>query len=63
MRTPDGEVQLDVTGKLDGRGGYVCSRDHWGDTQIRAKLGYALKVELAQQDIDRLSEKAGQSNK
>lgn len=61
VRTPEGEVQVDVDGKLSGRGGYVCSRDHWGDRQIRAKLGYALKVELAQEDIERLSEIAGKA--
>lgn len=61
VRKPDGEVQVDAGGKLSGRGGYICSRDHWGDRHIRAKLGHALKVQLAQEDIDRLSEAAGQA--
>ena len=61
VRTPEGEVHVDVTGKLSGRGGYICSREHWGDKQIRAKLRYGLKVELTQEDTDRLSEIAGQA--
>ena len=24
LRTPDGEIKLDLTGKLSGRGAYVC---------------------------------------
>lgn len=68
VRTPEGEVKVDPGGRLNGRGGYVCQadqdgaeRDHWGDRQIRAKLGHALKVELAQEDIERLSEAAAQA--
>ena len=68
VRTPEGEVLADASGRLNGRGGYVCrpgesgeSRDHWGDKHVRAKLGNALKVELAQEDIDRLSEAAGKA--
>ncbi len=74
VRTPGGEVMVDAGGRLDGRGGYVCvaresgepgksgeaedGQGHWGDRHIRAKLGHALSVELAQDDIDRLREAA-----
>ncbi|MDA0232312.1 MAG: YlxR family protein [Chloroflexi bacterium] len=71
VRTTDGEVVVDATGKVNGRGGYVCVAEdggedqsgdnrggHWGERQIRARLGQALKVDLAQDDIDRLSEAA-----
>ncbi len=62
VRTPGGEVVLDITGKMNGRGGYVCSDGdeggHWGDRQIRARLGQALKVEITQEDIHRLSKAA-----
>ncbi len=61
VRTPEGEVHVDLSGRLSGRGGYICSSDHWGDGQVRAKLGHALKVELAQEDIVRLSESAGKT--
>jgi predicted RNA-binding protein YlxR (DUF448 family) len=63
VRTPAGDVVVDVTGKTNGRGGYVCASgdhegNHWGERSIRARLGQALKTELAQEDIDRLSEAA-----
>ena len=65
VRTPEGEVLLDPTGRLNGRGSYVCASDedgtgvaHWGDEQIRAKLAHALKTELTQEDIERLGQAA-----
>jgi predicted RNA-binding protein YlxR (DUF448 family) len=63
VRTPSGEVVVDATGRANGRGGYLCapargSGGHWGEKQIRGRLGQALKVELAQEDIDRLSKAA-----
>ena len=65
VRTPDGEVLADTTGRLNGRGGYVCAGDdessHWGDRQIRARLAQALKTELSQEDIERLSETVSSS--
>ncbi len=60
VRTPEGEVRVDSGGRLSGRGGYVCSTEDWGDRQIRAKLGHALKTELTQADIERLSNEAGE---
>lgn len=68
VRTPEGEVVVDPVGRANGRGGYVCNgtvsdemegAGHWAEKQIRAKLGHALKVELTQQDIDRLSKSVG----
>ncbi len=61
VRRPDGEVEVDVTGRLSGRGAYVCTSDHWGERQIGAKLGHALKVELKQAEVERLSENARQA--
>ena len=63
VRTPSGEIIVDSTGKTNGRGGYVCTSDgdtgdHWAERQIRGRLGQALKVELTQEDVDRLSEAA-----
>jgi predicted RNA-binding protein YlxR (DUF448 family) len=61
VRTPEGEVRVDPSGKMNGRGGYVCADGrHWGEKQIRARLEQALKASLSQQDIDRLSETAAQ---
>lgn len=62
VRTPEGEVLVDETGKLNGRGGYVCrtetDSDHWGEKQIRAKLAQALKAEISESDIERLNSAA-----
>jgi predicted RNA-binding protein YlxR (DUF448 family) len=62
VRTPDGEVVVDSTGRANGRGGYVCGGvGHWGDPSLRAKLGYALTVRLDDADVERLSQSAGDS--
>lgn len=60
VRTPDGEVFVDTSGRANGRGGYVCGGvGHWGDPALRAKLGYALTVRLDDADIERLRQSAG----
>jgi hypothetical protein len=60
VRTPDGQVRLDASGKLNGRGAYVCADGrHWGESQVRAKLGQALKTAVSAEDIERLAEEAG----
>lgn len=47
VRTPDGQVVFDSTGKLNGRGAYVCSdADHWDEQTYRGKLKHALKIEI-----------------
>jgi predicted RNA-binding protein YlxR (DUF448 family) len=57
VRTPEGEVVVDSTGRANGRGGYVCGGvGHWGDPGLRAKLGYALTVRLDDTDVERLSQ-------
>lgn len=58
VRTPEGEVLVDASGKLNGRGGYVCTKDHWGEAGLRARLEHSLHLELTQADIDRLSRDA-----
>ncbi|MDA0676551.1 MAG: YlxR family protein [Chloroflexi bacterium] len=64
VRTPDGEVVLDSTGRANGRGSYVCGdAGHWGDPALRAKLGYALTVRLDDADVERLSQSAGAREK
>ena len=47
VRTPDGDIVFDKTGKLNGRGAYVCKDDaHWDDDVYRGKLQAALKIEI-----------------
>jgi len=47
VRTPDGAVQLDPTGRVNGRGAYIC-RD--GDCLARvggrSGLGHALRTDV-----------------
>lgn len=55
VRTPEGEVHVDATGKANGRGAYTCVRLDCFETAIRKrKLAGALRVNLKEEDIDRL---------
>ncbi len=50
VRTPQGEVRLDDTGKLPGRGAYVCRRAECVEQAIRQKkLGRALGVTVSEE--------------
>ncbi len=47
VRTPDGEVRIDLTGKMNGRGCYLCqNRVCWQNAIQRRVLEHALKVPL-----------------
>ena len=55
VRSPDGHVTLDATGKANGRGAYVHDKNECMDTAIsRRKFDSALRVRLLDDDIDRL---------
>lgn len=55
VRTPDGTVELDVTGKANGRGAYVCVRLECFETAVRKqRLESSLRVHLTEDDMDRL---------
>jgi predicted RNA-binding protein YlxR (DUF448 family) len=48
VRTPEGAVLVDETGKLSGRGAYLCrQRDCWEIAMKRKRLEHALQVTLA----------------
>lgn len=48
VRTPEQEVRVDLTGKLSGRGAYVCHNRQCLDRAIKSKaLQRALEVEIA----------------
>ncbi|MHB8104608.1 MAG: RNase P modulator RnpM [Dehalococcoidales bacterium] len=55
VRTPPGEVTIDLTGKKEGRGAYIC-RDWacWEKIFKGKQLEHALKAEITQADIERL---------
>lgn len=47
VRTPEGEVTVDETGKRSGRGAYLCrQRACWETALVRGQLERALKVTL-----------------
>lgn len=55
VRTPEGRVELDATGKKNGRGAYVHeSRECWDAVLKKDRLGHALKVAVAPADMEQL---------
>jgi len=55
VRTVQGNVELDATGKSAGRGAYVCAQpDCFELAYKRRRLASALRVVLSEDDYDRL---------
>ena len=55
VRTPDGHVLVDASGKANGRGAYLCAKPEcFVVARQRRKLDTALKVNLQDDDYDRL---------
>ena len=55
VRTPEGRVEIDPTGKKNGRGAYVHeTRACWGEALKRERLARALKVSIEPGDYERL---------
>lgn len=55
VRTPERRVELDPTGKKNGRGAYVHeSAACWDDALKKGRLGHALKVTVPPDDMERL---------
>jgi predicted RNA-binding protein YlxR (DUF448 family) len=55
VRTPDGTVLVDRTGKQAGRGAYICNKKECLEKAVKAKrLGRSLEVEVGQDVIDQL---------
>jgi predicted RNA-binding protein YlxR (DUF448 family) len=52
VRTPEGRVELDSTGKRNGRGAYIHDqRVCWEQALKKHQLGRALKVTVASSDL------------
>ena len=59
VRTPEGRVELDATGKKNGRGAYVHeSRACWDEALKKERLARALKIEVPAGDLQTLREHA-----
>lgn len=55
LRTPEGEVVVDATGKKNGRGAYICCRAECFRKARKSKaLERSLKVEIPQEMLDTL---------
>lgn len=51
VRTPDGHVEIDATGKKSGRGAYICARRSCFEPALRrGKLEQELEVPLQPED-------------
>ena len=55
VRTPGG-VQVDLTGKLPGRGAYLHDRRSCWGSGLKGALAHALRTQLTTEDITRLEE-------
>src|ERR687894_326019 len=54
VRTPEGQIIIDPTGKANGRGAYLCSdRACWERAIKRRVLNHALKTELNAESTQR----------
>jgi predicted RNA-binding protein YlxR (DUF448 family) len=52
VRTPDSQIKIDTTGKLSGRGAYICCNTDCLTVALnRKKLERALQIELPQDVI------------
>ena len=57
VRTPDGAVVVDLTGKRAGRGAYLCDKaECWRNAIKKGRLDAALKVTLSADDKLHLTE-------
>lgn len=57
VRSPEGEVSVDLTGKKNGRGAYLCGRsDSFKLARKNKVLDRALKVNISQEIYDQLEE-------
>ncbi len=55
VRTPEGQVVADPTGKRAGRGAYLCNDPACWQTAVKkGRLGHSLKTKLSAQDEEGL---------
>ena len=56
VRTPDGQVQMDFSGKVNGRGAYICPKaDCLKKAQKAKALDRALEITIPDEIYDRLA--------
>ena len=58
IKTPEGIVEIDETGKKSGRGAYLCyNKECFKEALKKKRLGKALKTELSPDMIKSLEDK------
>ena len=57
VRSPEGEVSVDLTGKKNGRGAYLCRQASCLQKAVKSRaLGRALKTEIPAENLAHLTE-------
>ena len=64
VKTPEGQIMFDSTGRMDGRGAYICAgADHWGEGIDRGRLRNSLKAAIDDSTLRSLNEAMDLPNK
>lgn len=57
VKTKEGEIFLDLTGKANGRGAYICASAECIEKAVKTRaLNRAFKMEISQEVYDKLKE-------
>ena len=56
MKTPDGTVNYDPSGRANGRGAYVCSVSCFEKAVSTRRLAGALRTKMNDEDYERVAE-------
>lgn len=60
VRSPEGEVTVDLTGKKSGRGAYICKSQECLEKAFKAKrLSRNLDTQISEEVYDRLKAEVG----
>lgn len=55
VRTPEGSIEVDITGRKAGRGAYICSsKACWEDAFKKGHMERALRAKLESDDREKL---------
>ena len=55
VHTKEGTIKVDPTGKVPGRGAYICTkRQCWKQAMRKNRLGHALKKRMSIEDEEQL---------
>jgi len=55
VRTPEGNIEIDITGKKAGRGAYLCpARECWETALKGNQLEHTLRSNLTQEEREQL---------